>query len=372
MRAARDERDVLPRPGEFRAEITARPLPTPESRIASANADTEAPETPKHARIWSMAARLTAYLVAFIVGVTLIAGLIVGAQREDDGPVDLIVDQRQGLRGRRRGELAEAVAVRGNKVIRVGIEPRDSAAAPRADDRHRCQGRRGAAGLQRRARAFHQRRPVARSGQPASTRRRSTRSRTPFASGQRRIPSASGSSAAAGTTSRSPAACRRGRCSTRWCPIVRRTSTAYDGHTGWANTKALKLAGITRRTRNPANGIDRQGSAHGRADRRAEGSGDGADERRRAAADARRRLAAIRAAIGEAHRFGVTSVQNAGGTAGRSRAYDELRKRRRADAARLPGAARRCHRSPRPSLDRLERCARASPTIRCSRPARSS
>ena len=38
-----------------------------------------------------MAARLTAYAVAFIVGVTVIAGLIVGAQREDDGPVDLIV-----------------------------------------------------------------------------------------------------------------------------------------------------------------------------------------------------------------------------------------------------------------------------------------
>ena len=38
-----------------------------------------------------MAARLTAYAVAFIVGVTLIAGLIVGAQREDDGAVDLIV-----------------------------------------------------------------------------------------------------------------------------------------------------------------------------------------------------------------------------------------------------------------------------------------
>ena len=39
-----------------------------------------------------MAARLTAYLVVFIVGVTFIAGLIVGAQRDDsDGPVDLIV-----------------------------------------------------------------------------------------------------------------------------------------------------------------------------------------------------------------------------------------------------------------------------------------
>ena len=38
-----------------------------------------------------MAARLTGYLVVGIVCVTFIAGLIVGAQRDDDGPVDLIV-----------------------------------------------------------------------------------------------------------------------------------------------------------------------------------------------------------------------------------------------------------------------------------------
>ena len=39
-----------------------------------------------------MAARLTAYVVVAIVAATLIAGLIVGAQREDsEGPVDLIV-----------------------------------------------------------------------------------------------------------------------------------------------------------------------------------------------------------------------------------------------------------------------------------------
>ena len=39
-----------------------------------------------------MAARLTAYIVVGIVAATLIAGLIVGAQRDDnDGPVDIIV-----------------------------------------------------------------------------------------------------------------------------------------------------------------------------------------------------------------------------------------------------------------------------------------
>ena len=39
-----------------------------------------------------MAARLTAYVVVGIVAATLIAGLLVGAQRDDtDGPVDVIV-----------------------------------------------------------------------------------------------------------------------------------------------------------------------------------------------------------------------------------------------------------------------------------------
>ena len=60
-----------------------------------------------------MAARFTAYAVAFIVGVTVIAGLIVGAQREDDGPVDLIVINARVYTGE-SDDLAEAVAVRGN------------------------------------------------------------------------------------------------------------------------------------------------------------------------------------------------------------------------------------------------------------------
>ncbi|MGH9372850.1 MAG: amidohydrolase family protein, partial [Vicinamibacterales bacterium] len=68
-----------------------------------------------------MAARLTAYLVVSIVAATLIAGLIVGAQREDsDGPVDLIVQNATVYTADRRGTMAEAVAVRGNQVLRVG------------------------------------------------------------------------------------------------------------------------------------------------------------------------------------------------------------------------------------------------------------
>ena len=65
-----------------------------------------------------MAARLTAYLVAFIVAVTFIAGLIVGAQRDDNGPVDLIIVNGRVFTGEE--QAAEAVAVQGNKVFRVG------------------------------------------------------------------------------------------------------------------------------------------------------------------------------------------------------------------------------------------------------------
>src|SRR5262245_47374811 len=69
----------------------------------------------------SMAARLTAYLVVAIVAATLIAGLIVGAQRADnDGPVDLIVQNATVYSADRRGTMAEAVAVRGNQILRVG------------------------------------------------------------------------------------------------------------------------------------------------------------------------------------------------------------------------------------------------------------
>src|SRR5262245_44269556 len=66
-----------------------------------------------------MAARLTAYAVAFIVGVTFIAGLIVRAQRDDDGPVDLIVINGK-VYSADGADLAEAVAVTGNKVARIG------------------------------------------------------------------------------------------------------------------------------------------------------------------------------------------------------------------------------------------------------------
>jgi hypothetical protein len=69
-----------------------------------------------------MATRLTSILVVGIVAVTLIAGLIVGAQRDDsDGPVDLIVHNATVFTGD-PGEMPEAVAVRANQILKVGSD----------------------------------------------------------------------------------------------------------------------------------------------------------------------------------------------------------------------------------------------------------
>ena len=67
-----------------------------------------------------MASRITTFLIVLIVTGTLVAGLIVGAQRDEaDGPVDLIITNGKVYTAR-NGVFAEAVAVRGNKILRVG------------------------------------------------------------------------------------------------------------------------------------------------------------------------------------------------------------------------------------------------------------
>lgn len=67
-----------------------------------------------------MAARLTTFVIAGIITVTLIAGLIVGAQRDEDGLVDLIVHNAVVFTGDAEGDRPQAVAVRGNQILEVG------------------------------------------------------------------------------------------------------------------------------------------------------------------------------------------------------------------------------------------------------------
>ncbi len=273
-----------------------------------------------------MAARLTAYAVAFIVGVTFIAGLIVGAQREDDGAVDVIVINGKVYAADGGADLAEAVAIRGNKVIRVGsnreiqrlkraqtvvVDARGGAVMPGFIDAH-AHLISGGLSLDQislgDAATVDEIKDTIRVWSEAHPERAWITGRgwyyQPF----------------------------NGAMPTRQMldalvPDRPAYLIAYDGHTGWANTKALKAAGITRRTTSPANGAivkDSRGEPTGALKEAAMALMTAAAPK----PTEEDRLAAARAAIDEAHRFGITSVQDAGGAAGDLDLFDRLRKRK--------------------------------------------
>ena len=272
-----------------------------------------------------MAARLTAYLVACIVGVTLIAGLIVGAQRADDDAVDLIVINGKVYAGDGATNLAEAVAIRGNQVVRVGsnreiqrlrraqtttIDAKGGAVLPGFNDAH-AHFISGGLSLDQvnllDAATLDAIKDTIRIWSEVHPERTWITGRgwyyQPFA----------------------------GTMPTRQLldtlvPDRPAYLVAYDGHTGWANSKALKLAGITRHTRNPLNGVivkdPRTGEPSGALKEAAMGLMTASPQ-----PTAEDQVAAIRAGLVEAHRVGITSVTNAGGTAADLELYDGLRKR---------------------------------------------
>jgi len=102
--------------------------------------------------------------------------------------------------------------------------------------------------------------------------------------------------------------------------------TCYDGHTGWANSKALELAGITRATPNPKNGVIVKDPKTGEPTGVLKESAQELMEKVLPPASRADRLRALRGAIEHAHRFGVTSVQNASGSLEELELYDEIRR----------------------------------------------
>jgi predicted amidohydrolase YtcJ len=259
-----------------------------------------------------MAARLTAYVVVAIVAATLIAGLIVGAQREDnDGPVDLIVRNANVYTADRRGTVAEAVAVRGNQILRVGsnreiarlqrpqtivVDAQGGAVLPGFNDAHVDL----IGGGLRLAKADL-------SGAASSTevldRIRAWTTANP----------GTGWVVASGW---SPDQFKNGLPTRHLLDSVikDRPALIYAADEGdrlvWVNSRALQLAGITRKTPDPADGaIIRDG-------RRGEPSGvlRGAVASTVAtlipAPSRDQRAEALRAAIAEANMWGITSAQN--------------------------------------------------------------
>lgn len=100
---------------------------------------------------------------------------------------------------------------------------------------------------------------------------------------------------------------------------------AFDGHSSWANSKALAMAGINRDTPDPPNGKiirDEKGEATGALK---ESAGD-LVAKMMPKPTREERLAALRLGMHEANKVGLTRVHSAGGDHDYLDLYDELRR----------------------------------------------
>jgi predicted amidohydrolase YtcJ len=100
---------------------------------------------------------------------------------------------------------------------------------------------------------------------------------------------------------------------------------AFDGHSSWANSRALQMAGITAKTPDPPNGIivrDQNGEATGALK---ESAGD-LVAKLMPQPTREDRLAALRLGIREANKYGLVRVHSAGGDFEWLDLYDQLRR----------------------------------------------
>ena len=272
-----------------------------------------------------MAARLTAYVVVSIVVATLIAGLIVGAQRDDsDGPVDLIVHNAAVYTADRRGSMAEAVAIRGNQILDVGsnreivrlqrpqtvmIDARGGAVLPGFNDGNRDLI---AGGLSLQALDLS----TAVTVSDVLERVASWSAANPTAAwvvGR----GWSGDQLRNGTPSRQLL-----DTVVKDRPVI---LYGADGDTAWVNSRALRLGDITRKTADPEPGAiarDRKGEPNGVLT----GSAVQLVEKLVPPPTREQRMAAIRAAITEANALGVTSVQSLADEGDDLELYDAFRR----------------------------------------------
>jgi predicted amidohydrolase YtcJ len=300
-----------------------------------------------------MAARLTTFVVVAIVAVTLIAGLIVGAQRDDsDGPVDFIVHNARVYTATDQGSMAEAVAIRGNQILRVGsdreisrlqrprttmIDAKGAAVVPGFDDAH-----------------------VDLIGGGLALDRIDLVDASSLEDVERRVRDW------ADANPDRPWVLGRGWHSDhftdglptrqlldRLVPDRPALLLSADGQTAWINSKALRLARIGRDTASPARGAIVHDARTGEPTGVLHGSAVALVDRLVPAPTASERDRALRGAIAEAHRYGVTSVQDVARSLDDLAAYAEAR--RTGDlAVRVYAALPIAGDLADPALDRLE------------------
>ena len=275
-----------------------------------------------------MAARLTTLVVAAIVAATLIAGLIVGAQRDDtDGPIDLIIHNGTIYSADAAGTMAEAIAVRGNQIVRVGsdrdvlrlrrrqtqvIDAKHAAVLPGFNDVHiHLIG--GGLALDNidllDATAIEEIEGRIRKWAADNPDRPWVLGRgwyyQPFPGG---LPTRQMLDALV---------------TDRPAQLV-----SYDGHTSWVNTRALRLAGITRRTPDPKNGVIVKDPRTGEPTGVLKEAAMSLVSKIVPAPTRDARARALRAAVSEAQRNGITSVQVASGTVDDVELYAEAARAR--------------------------------------------
>ncbi len=270
----------------------------------------------------AMAARLATFLVVAIVATTLIAGLIVGAQRDDNsGPVDLIVHNAKVYAADDLGTMAEALAIRGNKILKVGsereimryrrpqttvIDAKGAAVLPGFDDAHASLV---AGGLAREAVQLF----------GAAT---LDEIRARIEAWMEARPDAPWITAIGWSVDTVPEPTRAqldAIVSDRPLQLL-----SQDGEALWVNSKALALAGITRRTVTPARGViarDRRGDPTGLL----KGSARALVDTVVPKPTREERARALQAAIRAAQRQGITSAQDLGAGPGDMDLYDAAR-----------------------------------------------
>jgi predicted amidohydrolase YtcJ len=102
----------------------------------------------------------------------------------------------------------------------------------------------------------------------------------------------------------------------------------YDGHTYWANSKALMLAGITKDTPNPPNGIIVRDSATGEATGALKEAAHGLVGKIVPKPTRTEKLEALRAGMKWANEHGLTRVHSAGGDFEELARFDQLRRQK--------------------------------------------
>ena len=98
----------------------------------------------------------------------------------------------------------------------------------------------------------------------------------------------------------------------------------YDGHTYWANSKALEMAGVTKATPDPPNGTIVRDPQTGEATGALKEAATGIVERVVPKSNRAEMLAALRQGLAEANRVGVVRAHSAGGDFQHFDLYDEL------------------------------------------------